>query len=91
MYHIIARNAQKIIKENPNLEELKKMEKLNSVNCLKRGNFDTTQGRRYMVCVDGSESSKIAFMNTVQLIDPTKDHLFLVTGNKKSFPKTYIF
>ena len=82
LYHTIAKNSANILSnEYPTSDEIKKMERLNIVNCLHRGNFDSTQGKRYMVCVDGSESARIAFTHTLKLIDPAKDHLFIVTGN----------
>jgi len=58
----IVKNASKILHDhNYSHDEIAEMKKLNRVNCLKRGNFEDSDGKRYMVAIDGSESAKQAF------------------------------
>ncbi len=39
-----------------------------------------------MVCVDGTEASRNAFENSLKLLDPEKDHLFVVTVRERVLP-----
>jgi hypothetical protein len=50
------------------------------VNCLHRGNFLECTGKKYMICIDGSDSSLEAFQAVIKLMNPTIDHLFIVCG-----------
>lgn len=59
---------------------MQQMIRLNKVNCLHKGDFESCTGKRYLVCVDGSPSSFQAFESALKLIEPDKDHLFFVTG-----------
>lgn len=82
----VEKDAWKIIMlENPSPKELMEMRKLNRVNCLHRGNFVNCAGKKYMVCVDGTASAKEAFQNTLKLLDPKEDHLFIVLGMLTNF------
>ena len=78
----IEKDAWKILMvEHPSTSELQDMKKLNKVNCLHKGNFDACTGKRYMICIDGTKSAKEAFQNVLKLVDPSKDHVFVVTGS----------
>ncbi len=66
--------------ENPTDADVHKMQTLNNVNCLHKGNFESCKGKKIMVAIDGSSSSNNVFENALKLMDPTKDHLFIVTG-----------
>jgi len=72
-WDVIAANRQSITDEN-----IFNMERLNRVNCLHKGNFNECEGKKYMVCVDGTDSSLQAFSNIVKLMNPKLDHLFIV-------------
>jgi len=82
----ISRNASKIlVSTQPNQEELLHMKKYNRVNCLHRGNFENCKGKRYMVAIDGTESSRAAFESCLPLVGP-EDHLFIVTVRERRIP-----
>ena len=84
----IKKNSSNITNtENPSTEEVRKMDKLNVVNCLHRGAFEGTKGKRWLIAIDGTESSHHAFESAIKLIDIEKDHVFLVTGNVRSLHK----
>jgi len=86
----INRNAWKILMtEKPSQTELIQMKKYNRVNCLHKGNFDKCTGKRYLVCVDGTESSREAFNSTVNLLDKARDHLFIVTVRERVSPADF--
>jgi len=77
---VISKEAWKILMtEHPTPKEFAEMKRLNRVNCLHKGNFDACRGKRYLVCIDGTNSSKEGFRNCLKLIDPDKDHLFIIT------------
>ncbi|PRP77967.1 hypothetical protein PROFUN_14071 [Planoprotostelium fungivorum] len=86
----INRNAWKILMtEKPSQAELVQMKKYNRVNCLHKGAFDRCSGKRYMVCVDGTESSREAFHSTIALMDKVKDHLFIITVRERVNPTDF--
>eukprot|EP01118_Nematostelium_gracile_P017198 TRINITY_DN726_c0_g1_i1.p2 TRINITY_DN726_c0_g1~~TRINITY_DN726_c0_g1_i1.p2 ORF type:complete len:223 (-),score=45.78 TRINITY_DN726_c0_g1_i1:45-713(-) len=88
--HKIGKDAWRILMtEKPSQKEIADMKKLNRVNCLHKGNFDSCQGKRYMICIDGSKSAKESFLNALKLINPEKDHLFIVTVREKAVPNDY--
>jgi len=83
----ISKNSNNILMtEKPSELDIERMEKLNKVNCLHRGSFETCVGKRYMVAIDGSPSSHEAFENTVKMMDPAKDHLFIATVRERIIP-----
>jgi len=83
--HKIGKDAWKILMvEQPTDKELAEMKKLNRVNCLHKGNFDSCTGKRYMVCIDGTKSAKDAFFNVMKLVDPERDHVFIVTVRERA-------
>jgi len=83
-YRSITRNSSRILaEERATQKDILDMKKLNKVNCLHKGNFEQMTGRRYMVAVDGSESSKTALGIALKLVNPSTDHLFIVTVREK--------
>jgi nucleotide-binding universal stress UspA family protein len=84
--HLIVRNARRILSESVSGSDLAEMKRLNRVNCLHRGNFENTKGKRYLVCVDGSDSANTAFENTLKLMDHQNDHLFIVSVRERLPP-----
>jgi len=83
-YRSITRNSLRILtEERATQKDILDMKKLNKVNCLHKGNFEQMTGRRYMVAVDGSESSKTALGIALKLVNPSTDHLFIATVREK--------
>lgn len=86
----IRKNAHKILStEHPTSQELLNMKKYNRVNCLHKGNFTACTGKRYLIAVDGTKSSRDAFEATLKLVDPKEDHIFIVTVRERAIPDDY--
>jgi len=67
--------------------ELFQMKQEMQVNCLHRGDYDNPEiSRKWLLCVDGSESSVRAFNFVLEELQP-KDHLIIVTSYRTSEPK----
>jgi hypothetical protein len=69
--------------------ELQEMEAQLQVNCLRKGNFDNCQGKKYFIPVDGTESANRAFEVALRVISP-HDHLFICTVYDKDLAPTYL-
>jgi len=82
-YQIGKHSTNILMTENPTDADVHKMQSLNKVNCLHKGNFESCQGKKIMVAVDGSSSSNTAFEHALKLMDPKKDHLFIVTVRER--------
>jgi hypothetical protein len=67
---------------NKDKHTVSEMQKLLKVNCLRKGDFQSCKGKRWMVPVDGSLSSYLALEETIKLVDPAKDHIFVITGTQ---------
>jgi hypothetical protein len=65
---------------NKDKHTVDEMQKLLKVNCLHKGDFGSCKGKKWMVAVDGSNSSYLALEETLKLADPVKDHVFVITG-----------
>jgi len=88
--HTVKNNSVHILlNERHGGSVIEEMQKLNKVNCLHKGDFENCTGKRYMVCVDGTESSRQAFENTLKLINPSRDHLFFVTVRERVVTSSY--
>ncbi len=75
----ILRYAKDIIWVNKDKHTIEEMQKLLKVNCLHKGDFDTTKGKKFLVAVDGSLSSHSALETALKLVEED-DHLFVVTS-----------
>lgn len=77
-----------VLSEKVSGTDLQQMTRLNKVNCLHKGDFESCAGKRFLICVDGSPSSFQAFESALKLIEPEKDHLFFVTVRERVSPRT---
>ncbi len=69
-----------VCRVNKDKHTVDEMQKLLKVNCLHKGDFGSCKGKKWMVAVDGSNSSYLALEETLKLADPVKDHVFVITG-----------
>jgi len=80
----ILKNTKNIIWVNKDKHTVDEMQKLLRVNCLHKGDFGSCKGKKWMVAVDGSNSSYLALEETLKLADPVKDHVFVITVREKT-------
>ncbi len=80
----VLRYAKDIIWVNKDKHTLEEMQKLLKVNCLQKGEFDSTKGKKFLIAVDGSLSSHQALETALKLVEED-DHLFVVTSLRWPF------
>jgi nucleotide-binding universal stress UspA family protein len=85
----LVNDIDEIVHSHITERQLDRMRRLLGVNCLHRGNISSVKGKRWMVAVDGSESSQRAFQGVLKLMDPAEDHLLIVSVRDKNLPQRF--
>eukprot|EP01119_Soliformovum_irregulare_P009351 TRINITY_DN22604_c0_g1_i1.p1 TRINITY_DN22604_c0_g1~~TRINITY_DN22604_c0_g1_i1.p1 ORF type:complete len:214 (+),score=42.28 TRINITY_DN22604_c0_g1_i1:113-754(+) len=79
---IVQKNSHKILGEQHSPSEMTAIKRQLEVNCWSKGDLDTTQGKKLLVIVDGTQTSVRAIKTAIAKSDPS-DHLCVVMAYKK--------
>jgi len=81
-------NVDDLIWSNKKVRPTNEKLELSDVNVLQKGDFSriAEDGKRYLICVDGTEASRKSFDATMEKVRPGSDFVFLLAVRERQMP-----